>query len=25
MVVHFLAFGFWPGSGLGSLSVPVAA
>lgn len=25
MVVHFRAFGFWPGSGLGSLSEPVAA
>jgi len=25
MVVHFRAFGFWPGAGLGQLSVPVAA
>jgi putative transposase len=25
MVVHFLAFGFWPGTGRGSLSGPVAA
>ena len=25
MVVHFRAFGFWPGAGLGSLSEPVAA
>jgi putative transposase len=25
MVVHFVAFGFWPGAGLGSLSEPVAA
>jgi putative transposase len=25
MVVHFRAFSFWPGSGLGSLSEPVAA
>lgn len=25
MVVHFRAFGFWPGTGLGTLSEPVAA
>jgi putative transposase len=25
MVIHFRAFGFWPGAGLGSLSQPVAA
>lgn len=25
MVVHFRAFGFWPGAGLGQLSQPVAA
>lgn len=25
MVIHFRAFGFWPGAGLGTLSEPVAA